>query len=136
MAEQAEKDQALEIIYRSVPGIGKTHARALSNELEDMQQFNNEKKLFSFTGLTPSEYSSGENKRQGHMSRQGRSLLRKILIQAAWFAIKKDVALKNIFERTEKRTGKKRAIVGIARRLIGRIRSCFTTGCLYEMGRG
>lgn len=135
LKEQAKADGSLETIYRSAPGIGKTHARALSNELEDMQQFANEKGLFSFTGLTPIEYSSGEHKRQGHISRQGRSLLRKILIQAAWSAIKKDSALRAIFERISARAGKKRAIVGIARRLIGRIRSCFMTGCMYELGK-
>lgn len=133
LEEQAGSDKPLEIIYRSVPGIGKINARALSNELEDMKQFKNEKGLFSFTGLTPCEYSSGENKRQGHISRQGRSLLRKILIQAAWLAINKDLELKMIFERISRTAGKKRAIVAIARRLIGRIRSCFITGCLYEM---
>lgn len=135
LEKQAQKDASLEQIYRSVPGIGKIHARALSNELEDMKQFHNEKRLFSFTGLTPSEYSSGEHKRQGPISRQGRALLRKILIQAAWLAIKKDIALQTIFERLAKTAGKKRAIVGIARRIIGRIRACFIMGCLYELGK-
>ena len=135
LEEQAKGDQDLEVIYQSVPGVGSLNARHLSNELGDMKHFSNEKKLYSFTGLTPSEYSSGEHKRQGHITRQGRSLVRKILTQAAWVAIKKDTALKDIFERVAKTAGKKRAIIGIARRLIGRIRSCFITGCLYETGR-
>jgi len=133
LEEQAKLDQPLDLIYQSAPGIGPKHARALSNELETMKQFHNEKGLFSFTGLTPSEYSSGEHKRQGHISRQGRPLLRKILIQAAWVAIKKDVSLKVIFERIAKQAGRKRAIVAIARRLIGRILACFITGSLYEI---
>ncbi len=32
-----------------------------------------------------------------------------------------------------KKSGKKRAIVSIARRLIGRIRSCIKTGTLYQI---
>lgn len=132
---QAQADAAIEIIYQSAPGIGAHHARVLANELEDMKQFSNEKQLFSFTGLTPSEYSSGEHKRQGHITRQGRSVLRKTLLLAAWVAIKKDGALLTIFERIAKTAGKKRAIIGIARRLIGRIRSCFMSGCLYEMNK-
>ena len=107
----------------------------LANELEDMKQFTNEKQLFSFTGLTPREYSSGEHKRQGHITRQGRSILRKTLLLAAWVAIKKDSALLKIFERISKTAGKKRAIIAIARRLIGRIRSCFINGCLYELNK-
>jgi transposase len=130
---QASKDKVLQTVYESVPGIGPIHARQLANELGDMTQFKNEKQLFNFTGLTPSEYSSGEHIRQGHITRQGNSLLRKILIEAAWLAIIKDPSLKEVFNRLSKKRGKKRAIVGIARRLIGRIRSCVTTGVLYEI---
>lgn len=85
------------------------------------------------TGLTPSEHSSGEHTRQGHITRQGNSVLRKILIEAAWVAIYKDPSLEAIFNQLASKRGKKRAIVGIARRLIGRIRSCVLTGTLYEI---
>lgn len=132
LAKQATVDHALETIYQSAPGIGKIHARVLANELEDMKQFHSEKALFSFTGLTPCEHSSGEHKRQGHISRQGRSLLRKTLVQAAWLAIHKDTSLQIIFEKTAATSGKKRAIVGIARRLIGRIRSCTIANKKYK----
>lgn len=132
LAEQAKADTRLEKIYQSAPGIGNVHARVLSNELDDMSQFANEKRLYSFTGLTPSEHSSGEHKRQGHISRQGRSVLRKVLVQAAWVAIKEDLSLFRIFERIAKIAGKKRAILGVARRLIGRIRSCFIHNKRYQ----
>lgn len=134
MKLQAQKDQDIEKIYRSVPGIGPVAARILANELGDMSQFSNEKKLFSYIGLTPCEYSSGEHKRQGHISRQGRSLLRKILIQVSWMAIKKDDYLALVFENICKRAGAKRAIVAVARRLIGRIRACFRTKQFYKEG--
>jgi transposase len=61
----------------------------------------------------------------GHISRQGKSILRKILIQAAWVAIQKDADLSEIFIRISNKVGSKRAIVGIARRLIDRLRACF-----------
>jgi transposase len=131
LANQAIADKELESVYRSAPGIGVIHARTLANELEDMKHFSNEKHLFSFTGLTPREYSSGENKRLGHISRQGRSVLRNTLIQAAWIAISKDPSLKHIYEKIACRAGKKRAIVGVGRRLIGQIRACFRSNTLY-----
>lgn len=130
---QAKEDNGLQTIYESVPGIGLIHARELANELGDMSQFNREKAIFSYTGLTPSEYSSGEHTRQGAISRQGKSRLRKILVEASWIAITKDPSLMDVFERLSKRRGKKRAIVGVARRLIGRIRSCVKAGMLYEI---
>jgi transposase len=130
---QASEEKSLQLIYESVPGIGSIHARQLANELGDMTQFKNEKQLFSFTGLTPSEHSSGEHTRQGNITRQGASVLRKILVEAAWVTITKDPSLKEVFNRLSSGRGKKRAIVGVARRLAGRIRSCVLTGALYEI---
>jgi transposase len=133
LKQQSKEDESLQAIYESVPGIGPIHARQLLNELGDMKQFRNERQLFSFTGLTPSEHSSGEHIRQGNISRQGNSRLRKILVEAAWVAIGKDPNLQEVFDRISNRRGKKRAIVGVARRLAGRIRSCISTGALYEI---
>jgi transposase len=130
---QAKSDRSLQDIYESVPGVGCIHARQLINELGDMKQFKNMRKLFSFTGLTPCEYSSGENIRHGNISRQGNPMLRKILVESAWVAIKRDPNLKAVFDRIAHTRGKKRAIVAVARNLVGRIRSCVLSGCLYEI---
>lgn len=124
LKQQASSEDWLEKIYQTAPGIGPTASRVLINELGDMSQFKNEGSIFSYTGLTPQEYSSGEHTRQGHISRQGKPVLRKILVQAAWTAIRTDVGLKHVFERISHRAGKKRAIVAVARRLIGQIRAC------------
>ncbi len=74
-------DDPLEIIYRSAPGIGAISARVLSNELDNMLRFDNERQLFSFSGLTPGEYSSGEYVRRGHITRQGSPRLRGMLTE-------------------------------------------------------
>ena len=125
ISEQAQQDQDIDHVYRSVPGIGALSARILANELEDMKHFSNEKGLFSYTGLTPTEHSSGEHRRLGNISRQGKSLLRKILVQAAWVAIRHDKHLEQVYQRIRAQSGAKKAIVAIARRMIGCIRSCF-----------
>jgi transposase len=132
IALQAEQDVAFEEVYRSAPGIGPVSARVLANEIEDMSYFENERQLFSYTGLTPSEHSSGGHVRRGHISRQGKAMLRKILVLAAWQAIRKDRRLKETYERIATKAGGKKAIVAIARRLIGHIRACFRKKCLYE----
>lgn len=130
---QSVHDSDVQGIYESTPGIGLIHGRQLANELGDMSQFHNEKQLFSYTGLTPSEFSSGEHVRQGHISRQGRSVLRKILVEASWVAITKDPELREVYENISRRKGGKRAIVGVARRLVGRIRSCLKSGKCYSV---
>lgn len=131
LKEQAEEDQ-LEKIYRSLPGVGPTVARVLANELGDMTQFANEKQLFSYTGLTPREHSSGEHRWLGHISRQGKSIIRKMLIQAAWRAIRIDKGLEKKFSDLRQRIGSRRAIVAIARTLIGYARCCLRENRMYE----
>jgi transposase len=128
------KEDSNEKTYRSVPGVGPLSARILSNEMGNMSQFKNERQLFSFTGLTPSEHSSGETIRRGHISRQGNSRVRGILIEIAWRAIEKDQALAEFFNRLFPRTGKTKAIVAVARKLIGRIRAAFQKGEDYQTG--
>lgn len=130
---QAQRDP-LNSIYRSVPGVGPLIARVLSNELGDMSQFSNERALFSFTGLTPGECSSGGHVHRGHISRQGSSRLRYMLVEAAWKAIRKDEVLREFFERIAKSSGKKRAIVAVARKLVGRIRAALRASSCYEVG--
>lgn len=133
LAMQSTQEQVLLSIYLSAPGVGDITALKLKDELGDMRQFSNEKKLFSYLGFTPVEYSSGENIRQGHMSRQGRAVLRHLFIEAAWIAVKKDPHLAEVYHRIARTRGGKRAIVGVARRLAGRLRTCVLKGTPYEI---
>lgn len=64
MKAQSFEAAELEEIYQSVPGIGDIGARILANELADLsKKFKNQKVLYRYVGLTPSEYSSGESVR-------------------------------------------------------------------------
>ena len=132
ISEQALEDSELEEVYRSSPGIGPIAARLLANELGDTLHFSSMEAISCYTGLTPCEYSSGEHRWQGNISRQGKPQLRRILVQCAWVAIREDQELAEIYSRIARRAGSKRAIVAIARRLIVRIRSCFKNKCLYR----
>lgn len=129
---QTDDDKALITLYQSAPGIGEVSALRLKDELGDMKQFANEKQLFSYIGLTPVEHSSGEHIQKGHISRQARSMLRHIFVESAWIAIRKDASLRTIYLRLSKTRGGKKAIVGVARRLAGRLRSCLLNGVFYE----
>lgn len=130
--DQSVQDSLIDSIIRTAPGVGPVIARTLANELGDMSQFKNERQLFSFLGLAPSEHSSGDQKHLGSITRQGNPDLRKLLIQASWLAIKRDKSLNDIFDRISVKGGSGRAIVAIARRLIGRIRACLTSKIMYK----
>ena len=83
-------------VYRQIPGFGALAARILADELGDLSQFPNEKALYSFTGFTPTENTSDDARRLGHITRQGSGRLRHVLIQAAWVAIRKDEQLREV----------------------------------------
>lgn len=133
---QTEEEKTILSIYKSAPGIGELTALILKDELGDMSQFSNEKKLFNYLGFTPTEYSSGNNVRYGHISRQGQAALRHILVEASWIAIRKDPKLMEIYQRIKHTRGGKIAIIGIARRLSGRLRSCLQKRIFYEINFG
>ena len=97
-----------------------------------MSYFDNERQLFSYTGLTPSEHSSGGHIRKGHISRQGKTVIRRVLVLASWKAIQEDAQLKAIYDRISIRAGGKKAIIAVVRHLIGHIRACFRNKCLYR----
>ena len=124
-------EQKLYTAYQKIPGFGPRISRVLIHELGSTMQFSNEEKLFSFCGLTPSEHSSGEHKRLGHITRQGNPVLRKMLVQASWVAIKKDLYFSEYYEKLSKRIGACRAIIAVARKLIGRARCAIKKQELY-----
>jgi transposase len=132
--EMNHAEDAITQVYRSVPGMGPIISQTLSRELGNMSQFRNERATFKHTGLIPSEHSSGDKKRLGHITRQGSCRLRNLLTEAAWTAIKEDPKLLQDFNRIASKRGKKRAIVAIARKLIGRVRACFRKGENYQLG--
>ena len=104
----------------------------MSRELGTLKQFSSNKRVYSYIGLTPSESSSGERRKQGGISHCGRPRLRHLLVEVAWRSIAKDSELSEKFAQLSHRRGKKRAIVAIARILIGRLRSCFVNGMYYQ----
>jgi transposase len=128
--EYAEQVQ----ILTSAPGIGILTAMEILLEIGDMGRFRKAKSLGAYVGLTPSQYSSGEKVRMGRITRVGKASVRAALIEAAWTAIRKDEALREIYERIKTRAGAKRAIVSIARRLLLRLRRMVLDDCSYAFG--
>jgi transposase len=128
---QAERS-SIDTILRAIPGIGFITARTLASELGNFRQFKNERQLGSFAGMTPCEFSSGEKIRKGRISRQGSSRLRRVLVEAAWSAIGKDASFRAFYDRLKMRSGSRRAIVAVARKILLLARRMVLTGEVYQ----
>ena len=67
-----------------VEGIATRTALGLLAEIGDFRRFASPRELMSYLGLTPSEYSSGEQQHRGHITKTGNRHARRLLIEAAW----------------------------------------------------
>src|SRR2546429_3810343 len=69
---------------QALRGVELTGAVIVIAELGDLTRFDTPRKLMSYLGLTPSEYSSGERRRQGGITKAGNSHARRALVEGAW----------------------------------------------------
>src|SRR6266850_5237379 len=69
---------------QAMRGVQFTVAVTLIAELGDLTRVDNPRQLMSSLGLTPSEYSSGERRRQGTITKAGNRFARRALIEGAW----------------------------------------------------
>src|SRR5512147_2577757 len=69
---------------QAMRGIKLISAVTLAAEIGDFARFETAPRFMSYLGLTPSEHSSGEDRRRGAITRAGNAYVRRILVEAAW----------------------------------------------------
>src|SRR4029434_7408952 len=69
---------------QALRGVQFTVAVTTVAELGDLTRFDNPKQLMKFLGLIPSEYSTGERRRQGSITKAGNTHARRALVEGAW----------------------------------------------------
>jgi transposase len=69
---------------QALRGVQFTVAMPLVADLGDLTRFDNPRQLMPYLGLIPSEYSSGERRRQGTMTNAGTTHARRVLVEGAW----------------------------------------------------
>jgi transposase len=71
---------------RCLRGIDTLTALALVAEIGDFDRFSSAEEFMAFVGLVPSEHSSGDQRRQGSITKVGNSHVRRLLVESAWHA--------------------------------------------------
>lgn len=106
----------------TIPGIGIIAAYTIVASIADPVRFTNAKQVAAYSGLVPSERSSGEEVVRGRITKEGRNELRQAMVQAAYAVLHtRDVRaekLKKFFYRVMYRSCGQKAIVALARKLI------------------
>lgn len=109
-------------LLQSIPGIGILTAMIILTEIETIDRFDSFDKLCSFIGLVPTMHSSGEKEMIGEITHRGNNFLRSAIVESAWVAARKDMALNKSYHDYCKRMEPNKAIIRIARKLLNRIR--------------
>lgn len=100
---------------KSIPGIGDVSALMLAAELGDVSRFRTARQIGRYLGLVPRLYATSDTRRLGSITKQGSGLMRRVLVQDAWIAVKTSPVFLQRYSRIMKRRGKKVAIIAIAR---------------------
>jgi transposase len=99
------------------PGVGPLTALAFVLILGRADRFQCGKQIACYLGLVPLEESSGDRRRLGHITKQGNSLLRFLLVEAAQVTVRSDQEWRSKYFHLAMRRGRKIAKVAMARRL-------------------
>jgi len=85
IVEEAAKEPWAEVVGRlaCLRGVSTLTAFGLAAEIGDWERFDG-RSIGAYLGLTPSEHSSGERRRQGAITKTGNGHARRLLVEAAW----------------------------------------------------
>jgi len=99
------------------PGVGALTALAFVLIIGKAERFQCGKQIASYLGLAPLEESSGNRRRLGHITKQGSSILRFLLVEAAQVTVRSLPEWRSKYLHLMMRRGRKTAKVAMARRL-------------------
>jgi transposase len=118
--EEVEKCPAARRL-QTHPGVGPLTALAFVLIIGKADRFQCGKQIACYLGLVPLEKSSGNQRRLGHITKQGNSLLRFLLVEAAQVTARSLPEWRSKYVHLTMRRGRKIAKVAMARRLAVRL---------------
>lgn len=120
-------------LLMTIPGIAELTAWTLLAEIGDVTRFPDAQHLVSYAGFAPRVSSSGGRTKRGHITKQGPSALRWVLIEAAHIAVRKPGRLQRIHHRLRRGKSPAVAITACARELLVAVYHMLTRGEAYRV---
>ena len=114
---RASLDEDVRLLL-SMTGVGVYTALLIRSEIGDISRFPDYKRLVSWAGLAPSIRQSGRVEIRGGITKQGSRMLRWIMVEAAWVAVRHDGRMKSFYERVKRRRGSGKAVVAVACKML------------------
>jgi len=105
-------------LLMSIPGIGALSALVILAELGDISRFKRADQVVAYAGMAPSVYSSADSRRYGRLTKQGPPLIRWVIVQDAWQAVRFSPELRLHYLMVKRRVGNQGAIISLSRKLL------------------
>jgi transposase len=118
----------------TIPSIALLTAMILLTEIGDINRFKRLDELCSYCGIVPNCHSSGETEYTGGLSKRGNTTIKKVLIECAWVAVRKDPALLLYYKQQLSHMKAQKAIIKVTRKLLSRIRYVLVNQLPYVNG--
>ncbi len=99
---------------RTIPGVGIRTAEAVVAFINDPDRFRHAKAVGSYFGLVPCQDQSGEKNRLGHITCEGPAVVRQLLAEATWQAMRRSPTVRAYFERTQRGDPQRKKIAVVA----------------------
>jgi transposase len=115
--KRASQDEDVRLLL-SLSGIDVYTALLIKSEVGPIGRFGDYKKLVSWAGLAPSVHQSGNVEFHGAITKQGSSMLRWAMVEAARVAVRHDERLGGFYERVKARRGDQKAVVATANKML------------------
>ena len=121
-------------LLRTIPGVGPRTGEAVVAYIDKPGRFHRNKAIGSYFGLIPKQDASGRSNRLGHITREGPSLVRSLLVEAAWQGIRRCPHIRQVYERImrDDKQRKKIALVATAHYLIRAMLAMLQTGEVWR----
>jgi transposase len=110
---QAQQTSAVAQL-RSIPGVGIRTAEAVAAFVDDPHRFRHAKAVGSYFGLVPCQDQSGDKNRLGHITREGAPVVRQLVAEAAWQALRRSPTVRAYFERAQRGDPQRKKIALVA----------------------
>jgi transposase len=121
-------------IIKTAPGVGMVTAEVVISELGDVKRFRNAKTVCAYAGIVPRVRQTGGKKSKDlQITKEGSGLLRWALVETAWRVVNQSPKWKAVYSRLKKRSGHKRAIVAVARKLLCVLYAMLKTSTPYKV---
>jgi transposase len=117
------------------PGVGPLTALAFMLTIGKAERFQCGKQIASYLGLVPLEKSSGNRRRLGHITKQGNSMVRFLLVEPAQVTVRSLPEWRRKYVHLMMRRGRKIAKVAMARRLAVALYWMWRKGWNYDQSK-